>query len=122
MVVSGAAGAVGTVVGQIAKIKGCTVVGIAGGAEKCDYIVNDLGFDAAIDYKSEDVRKALQKHCPKGIDAISTTSAEKSWTLRSRSLRAAHAWSSAARSRSTAIPHQSKDLPTTFRFSSIAPA
>ncbi|MGB0035770.1 MAG: NADP-dependent oxidoreductase [Candidatus Acidiferrales bacterium] len=68
VVVSGAAGAVGTVVGQIAKIKGCHVVGIAGGSEKCNYIVNDLGFDAAIDYKSEDVRKSLQKHCPKGID------------------------------------------------------
>jgi NADPH-dependent curcumin reductase CurA len=68
VVVSGAAGAVGTVVGQIAKIKGCTVVGIAGGAEKCSYIVNELGFDAAIDYKSEDVRTALQKHCPNGID------------------------------------------------------
>jgi NADPH-dependent curcumin reductase CurA len=68
VVVSGAAGAVGSVVGQIAKIKGCTVVGIAGGAEKCNYIVKDLGFDAAIDYKSEDVRKSLQKHCPKGID------------------------------------------------------
>jgi NADPH-dependent curcumin reductase CurA len=68
VVVSGAAGAVGTVVGQIAKIRGCTVVGIAGGPEKCDYIVTDLGFDAAIDYKSEDVRKSLQKHCPKGID------------------------------------------------------
>src|SRR6202030_404671 len=68
VVVSGAAGAVGTVVGQIAKIKGCTVVGIAGGADKCNYLVKDLGFDAAVDYKSEDVRKSLQKHCPKGID------------------------------------------------------
>jgi len=68
VVVSGAAGAVGTVVGQIANIKGCHVVGIAGGAQKCDYVVKDLGFDAAIDYKVEDVRKALQKHCPKGID------------------------------------------------------
>ena len=68
VVVSGAAGAVGTVVGQIAKIKGCTVVGIAGGPEKCGYVVKDLGFDAAIDYKSEDVRKALQQDCPKGID------------------------------------------------------
>src|SRR5271168_763166 len=68
VVVSGAAGAVGTVVGQIAKIKGCTVVGIAGGAEKCNYIVKDLGFDAAIDYKSEDVRQSLRKHCPNGID------------------------------------------------------
>ena len=68
VVVSGAAGAVGAVVGQIAKIKGCRAVGIAGGARKCDYVVRDLGFDAAIDYKAEDVRKALQRCCPKGID------------------------------------------------------
>lgn len=68
VVVSGAAGAVGAVVGQIAKIKGCRVVGIAGGAEKCRYIVDDLGFDAAIDYKSQEVYGALKQHCPKGID------------------------------------------------------
>ncbi|MGB0132323.1 NADP-dependent oxidoreductase [Dokdonella sp.] len=68
VVVSGAAGAVGQVVGQIAKIKGCTVVGIAGGADKCRYVTEDLGFDAAIDYKSEDVKEGLKKHCPKGID------------------------------------------------------
>jgi len=68
VVVSGAAGAVGTVVGQIAKIKGCTVVGIAGGAEKCNYIAKELGFDSAIDYKSEDVHKSLRKHCPNGVD------------------------------------------------------
>lgn len=68
VVVSGAAGAVGQVVGQIAKIKGCRVVGIVGGPEKCNYITRDLNFDAAIDYKSEDVRKALQQHCPKGVD------------------------------------------------------
>lgn len=68
VVVSGAAGAVGTVVGQIAKIKGCRVVGIAGGKQKCDYLTQTLGFDAAIDYKSEDVKKALRQHCPKGID------------------------------------------------------
>jgi NADPH-dependent curcumin reductase CurA len=68
VVVSGAAGAVGTMVGQIAKIKGCRVVGIAGGRQKCDYIVRELGFDAAVDYKSEDVKKALRQHCPKGID------------------------------------------------------
>lgn len=67
VVVSAAAGAVGAPVGQIAKIQGCRVVGIAGGLEKCRYIVQDLGFDAAIDYKSEDVRTALQKHCPDGI-------------------------------------------------------
>jgi NADPH-dependent curcumin reductase CurA len=68
VVVSGAAGAVGTVVGQIAKIKGCKVVGIAGGKEKCDYLVNELGFDAAIDYKNENVKKALRQACPKGVD------------------------------------------------------
>jgi len=68
VVVSGAAGAVGTVVGQIAKIKGCRVVGIAGGEEKCRYLTTELGFDAAIDYKSEDVKKALRQHCPKGVD------------------------------------------------------
>jgi NADPH-dependent curcumin reductase len=68
VVVSGAAGAVGTVVGQIAKIKGCHVVGIAGGAQKCQYIVSELGFDAAIDYKSADVKEMLRKHCPKGVD------------------------------------------------------
>ncbi len=68
VVVSGAAGAVGSVVGQIAKIKGCRVVGIAGGPEKCAWIVDELGFDAAIDYKNEDVGEALRKHCPEGID------------------------------------------------------
>ena len=68
VVVSGAAGAVGTVVGQIAKIQGCRVVGIAGGPEKCRYLVAELGFDAAIDYKTEDVRKACAQHCPKGVD------------------------------------------------------
>ncbi|HMM67604.1 MAG TPA: NADP-dependent oxidoreductase [Dokdonella sp.] len=68
VVVSGAAGAVGQVVGQIAKIKGCSVVGIAGGADKCRYITEELGFDAAIDYKAEDVKEALKRHCPKGID------------------------------------------------------
>ncbi|QJR13932.1 NADP-dependent oxidoreductase [Usitatibacter palustris] len=68
VVVSGAAGAVGAVVGQIAKIKGCRVVGIAGGADKCRYVVEELGFDAAIDYKTDDVKKALRATCEKGID------------------------------------------------------
>ncbi len=68
VLVSGAAGAVGSVVGQIAKIKGCHVVGIAGGSAKCEYITSQLGFDAAIDYKSEDVRAGIKKYCPKGID------------------------------------------------------
>ena len=68
VLVSGAAGAVGSVVGQIAKIKGCKIVGIAGGPEKCQYLIDELGYDAAIDYKNEDVKKAIKKACPKGID------------------------------------------------------
>ena len=68
VVVSGAAGATGMVVGQIAKIKGCRAVGIAGGPEKCAYLTKDLGFDAAIDYKNEDVGQTLRKHCPNGIN------------------------------------------------------
>lgn len=68
VVVSGAAGAVGSVVGQIAKIKGARVVGIAGGADKCRYLVEELGFDAAIDYKTENVAEALKTHCPDGVN------------------------------------------------------
>ncbi|MGB3110890.1 MAG: NADP-dependent oxidoreductase [Psychrobacter alimentarius] len=68
VVVSGAAGAVGSLVGQIAKIKGCRVVGIAGGREKCQFLVDELGFDATIDYKNEDVKKALKQTCPDGVD------------------------------------------------------
>ena len=67
VVVSGAAGAVGAVVGQIAKIKGCRAVGIAGGAQKCDYLTGTLGFDAAIDYKGGDVKEGLKRACPDGI-------------------------------------------------------
>lgn len=70
VLISGAAGAVGSVVGQIAKIKGCRVVGIAGGKDKCDYLVNELGFDATIDYKSENIYTALKETCPKGIDVF----------------------------------------------------
>ncbi len=69
VVVSGAAGAVGSVVGQIAKIHGCRAVGIAGGADKCRYL-GELGFDAAIDYKAADVKAALRESCPKGIDVF----------------------------------------------------
>ena len=68
VVVSGAAGAVGGLVGQIAKLIGCRAVGIAGGSAKCRHVVDELGFDAAIDYKSEDVGEALRHHCPDGID------------------------------------------------------
>jgi NADPH-dependent curcumin reductase CurA len=68
LVVSAAAGAVGSLVGQIGKIKGCHVVGIAGADDKCDWIVNDLGFDAAINYKTESVATKLREYCPNGID------------------------------------------------------
>jgi NADPH-dependent curcumin reductase len=68
VVVSGAAGAVGQTVGQVAKIMGCRVVGIAGGAGKCAFVVEELGFDACIDYKSGSVRDGLKQHCPQGVD------------------------------------------------------
>ena len=68
VVVSGAAGAVGATVGQIARIKGCRAVGIAGGQAKCDYVVNDLDFDACIDYKNGSVKDGLREHCPQGVD------------------------------------------------------
>ena len=68
VLVSGAAGAVGSIVGQIAKIKGCRVIGIAGGKSKCDYLTEKLGFDGAIDYKNENIANGVKKHCPKGID------------------------------------------------------
>ena len=77
LVVSGAAGAVGQTVGQMARIKGCRVVGIAGGRAKCDWVVEELGFDACIDYKAaapagsskwDAVREGLKQHCPAGVD------------------------------------------------------
>jgi len=68
VVVSAASGAVGQVVGQIARIMGCKVVGIAGTAQKVDYVINDLGFDYGINYKTEDVNSALSNLCPEGVD------------------------------------------------------
>ncbi|MBV8665045.1 MAG: NADP-dependent oxidoreductase [Burkholderiaceae bacterium] len=68
VVVSGAAGAVGQTVGQVAKHKGCRVVGIAGGKDKCDFVVKELGFDACIDYKGGSVKDGLKEHCPNGVD------------------------------------------------------
>jgi len=68
VVVSGAAGATGSVVGQIAKIKGCRAVGIAGSDAKCKWVTEDLGFDACINYKTEDMARRLKETCPKGID------------------------------------------------------
>jgi NADPH-dependent curcumin reductase len=70
VVISGAAGAVGQTVGQMAKIKGCRVVGIAGGSAKCDWVIKELGFDACIDYKAgpDAVKNGLKEHCPQGVD------------------------------------------------------
>ena len=70
VVISGAAGAVGSIAGQIAKLKGCRVVGIAGGKQKCELLIEELGFDGAIDYKSEDVIAGLKRECPKGVDVF----------------------------------------------------
>jgi NADPH-dependent curcumin reductase len=67
-VVSGAAGATGSVAGMIAKLKGCRVIGIAGGPQKCEWLTREAGFDAAIDYKHENVGEALTRLCPKGVD------------------------------------------------------
>jgi NADPH-dependent curcumin reductase CurA len=68
VLVSAAAGAVGSLVGQIAKIKGCKVIGIAGGNVKCKYVKEELGFDEVIDYKNDNIYSALKKYCPDGID------------------------------------------------------
>lgn len=68
VLISAAAGAVGSIAGQIAKIAGCRVIGVAGGPEKCAWIVDELGFDAAIDYKAGNVRKQIRALCPTGIN------------------------------------------------------
>ena len=70
VLVSGAAGATGSVVGQLAKIAGCRAVGIAGGKHKCDWLVAEAGYDAAIDYKAGDIRDQIKQHCPDGVDVI----------------------------------------------------
>jgi len=70
VLVSGAAGATGSVVGQLAKIAGCRAVGIAGGEDKCRWLVEEAGYDAAIDYKGGDLRRQIKQHCPGGVDVI----------------------------------------------------
>ncbi len=68
VVVSAASGAVGSVVGQLARLRGCRAVGIAGGVQKCDYVRRELGFDACVDYKAGNLRRDLEQACPKGVD------------------------------------------------------
>lgn len=70
VLVSGAAGATGSIVGQLAKIAGCRVVGIAGGPDKCAWLVEEAGYDAAIDYKAGGLKAAIKQHCPNGVDVI----------------------------------------------------
>ncbi|MBC7174593.1 MAG: NADP-dependent oxidoreductase, partial [Polyangiaceae bacterium] len=70
VLVTAAAGAVGSIVGQLAKLHGCRAVGIAGGREKCEWLTGELGFDAAIDYRSGDLRARLKEACPKGVDVF----------------------------------------------------
>ncbi|MDJ0643118.1 MAG: NADP-dependent oxidoreductase [Erythrobacter sp.] len=70
VLVSGAAGATGSVVGQLAKIAGCRAVGIAGGPDKCKWLVEEAGYDAAIDYKADNVKAQIKQHCPRGVDVI----------------------------------------------------
>jgi NADPH-dependent curcumin reductase CurA len=114
VVVSGAAGAVGQTVGQMAKIKGCRVVGIAGGKAKCDWVVNELGFDACIDYKAGPVgARGLKEHCPKGVDMyFDNVGGEILDDVLAKST-AAPASSSAAPSASTTTPRQCKAPRTT---------
>ena len=68
VLISAAAGSVGSIAGQIAKINGCRVIGIAGGKKKCNYVINELGFDGCIDYKNESVSRSIFKECPDGVD------------------------------------------------------
>ncbi|MGB5267248.1 MAG: NADP-dependent oxidoreductase [Polyangiales bacterium] len=70
VLVSAAAGGVGSIVGQIAKLKGCKVVGLTGSDEKCDWLTEDLGYDAAINYKTTNLRRSLDEACPEGIDVF----------------------------------------------------
>ena len=114
VVVSGAAGAVGALVGQIAKLKGARVVGIAGGAAKSSYIVDELGFDAAVDYKHENLGAALHARCPHGIDVyFDNVGGEILDAGACAAGPSRPGGRSAARSRNTTPPPPSRDRPTT---------
>ena len=70
LVVSGAAGATGSIVGQLGKLSGCYTIGIAGGGEKCSWLTNEVGYDAAVDYKQDNVKNQLKEACPQGVDVF----------------------------------------------------
>jgi len=112
VVVSAAAGATGSVAGQIAKIAGARVVGIAGGPEKCRAVVEDFGFDACIDYRTGDLPAALKQHCPRGSTCTSTTSAGRFSTRCLAASPPRHASCSAVSSPATS-PASIRDRPTT---------
>ena len=100
--VAAASGAVGSVVGQLAKIKGCRAVGIAGGKDKCDYVVRELGFDACLDHRDPQLRRRLQRcHAEAASTSTSRTWAARSSTWCSRASTRSRAFRCAGSSRST---------------------
>jgi NADPH-dependent curcumin reductase CurA len=115
LVVSGAAGATGSLVGQIAKLKGCRAIGIAGGAEKCKWLSEVAGFDATIDYKAGRVEQRLAEVCPRASISISTMSVARSWTRRLRDSPSAAGWCFAARSPTTTRASRHRVPGTTWR-------
>ena len=113
VVISGAAGSVGSVAGQIARIKGCRAIGIAGGQEKSRWLFDELGFDAAIDYKAGDLRAQLKAHAPEGVDVFFDDVGGKHSRRRLRGSPVAVASCCAAPFRSTTPPPRCGDRPTT---------
>ena len=113
VVISGAAGSVGSVAGQIARIKGCRVIGIAGGEEKCRWLIEELGFDAAIDYKSGDLRAQLKTNALNGVDVFFDNVGGEALEAALEGSPAAAASCCAAPFRSTTPPRRDTDRPTT---------
>jgi NADPH-dependent curcumin reductase CurA len=121
VLVSGAAGGVGTAVGQIAKIKGAKVVGIAGGEEKCRMLVEELGFYAAVDYKAGGLYDQLREQTPDRVDVFFDNVGGAVLDAASRASDKAPAWSSAEPSPVTTRRHARPGRATTWRCSSSAP-
>jgi NADPH-dependent curcumin reductase CurA len=113
VVVSGEAGSGGSIAGQIARIKECRAIGIAGGQEKCRWLVDDLGFDAAIDYKAGDLRAQLKTHAPNGVDVFFDNTGGEALEAALDGSPVAVASCCAAPFRSTTPPPRGADRPTT---------